>query len=414
MDKDKDLDNIFKKGLQDPAHSTFMADDWDAMEKMLDKHKKRPAIIYWLPVISSVAALLLLFIGWWLFKPVNEHPTKTQQTAFIIKKAQPDEQKDQQKNTGKSGGAIQQMAVSRQNTVPPAHIANNLNTNGRNLNNKPFSTSSADGGRRNPTGDDQNNDATRLAVANLLAFNPKPVIRPLPLNDGTIDAIDVLPKTTNTSLLVNKPVAVKSKPKSTMFNHPQFALNVLASSDLNGVNSLQQTKVGDNFGLMFSASVFKKFTITTGAVYSAKPYMTGFENYHTTYQFKTEPLSVQADCRMLDIPLNIDYQVYNHYQNKISIGTGISSYLMLHESYTYNYAEYGSGPASYNVPNPGKYFFSALNLQATYERQINSKFGITIEPYAKLPLSTVGVSQVRLQTTGVALGLKWNLNSLGK
>jgi hypothetical protein len=124
---------------------------------------------------------------------------------------------------------------------------------------------------------------------------------------------------------------------------------------------------------------------------------------------------VTADCRMLDIPLNIGYQVYHKQQNRISVGTGLSSYIMLKENYHYNYAApYTVGPASYSVPNSNKYFFGVLNLNATYERQINSKVGISVAPYLKLPLTNIGNSQVRLQTTGVAIGVSWNLNSLSK
>jgi hypothetical protein len=63
------IDNIFKKRLDDPANNlAYNEDDWDALEQMLDKGKKRPIIVYWLPIISGIAALLLLFIGWWFFK----------------------------------------------------------------------------------------------------------------------------------------------------------------------------------------------------------------------------------------------------------------------------------------------------------------------------------------------------------
>jgi len=158
----------------------------------------------------------------------------------------------------------------------------------------------------------------------------------------------------------------------------------------------------------------KRFTISTGATYDAKQYMGDFPQYHTSYQFPTAPVSVIGNCKMFDIPLNIDYRIINGYRNKISIGTGISSYLMLHESYQYNYAEYATGPARYNVPNPDKYLFSIVNLQATYERQISSTVGIALQPYLKLPLSGVGASQIRLQSTGLALGLTWNLNQSSK
>jgi hypothetical protein len=88
---------------------------------------------------------------------------------------------------------------------------------------------------------------------------------------------------------------------------------------------------------------------------------------------------------------------------------------MLHESYKFNYAStYETGPANYTVQGINKYLFGVLNLNATYERQINSNFGISLQPYLKLPLGNIGYSQVHLQSTGVAVGVTWNLNSLSK
>ena len=146
-------------------------------------------------------------------------------------------------------------------------------------------------------------------------------------------------------------------------------------------------------------------------LYSIKPYATSFQDYHTNFNFPVDPTSVLADCRMLDIPINLGYQLYNKQENKISIGTGLSSYIMLHERYTFNYAEpYTIGPASYTVPNSNKYFFGVLNLNATFERRLNSRVGLDVQPYMKIPLTNIGYSQVRLQTTGIAVALHWNLN----
>jgi len=410
MEKDKDLDNIFKGGLENPdGHPAYREDDWDAMEAMLDKGKKRPGIIYWLPVLSGVAALLLVFFGLWFFRPDVIHHQKPQQTAANDQKAKHDSQYQLQKNPGKSGGSIQRQVVGKQDTTSPANFANNAtNTNYRSKN-KPTLTTSADGVRRDTTGYNQI-AKNRQTSSNLVAFSQSAVIAPVTLSDKSISPVNVLPQPNYGASSVNR-----IKVKTSAAYRPQYALSVLASSDLNGVNSLQQSKVGTNVGLLFSAGVFKKFTISTGATYSAKPYMTDFAEYHTDYQFQTNPVSVQANCRMLDIPLNIDYQLYHKRRNKFSIGTGVSSYLMLHENYDFNYGSATTtGPAYYNVPHPDKYFFSILNLQATYERQINSKVGISMQPYMKLPLSNVGASQVRLQTTGVAVGLTWNLNSLTK
>jgi len=197
---------------------------------------------------------------------------------------------------------------------------------------------------------------------------------------------------------------------------PMFAVTVLASSDVNGLSSFSMANTGQNVGLLFSTR-FNKLSITTGAYYSYKPYTVPFAAYNptTTYKFRNTPQSVTADCRMLDIPLNIDYQIFAKNNNAISIGTGISSFIMLKENYKYNYSNASAyGVSTYNVKDPDKYLFSSVNLQANYRRQINSKIGLNVMPYLKIPLNDIGYSKVKLQTMGVAVGLNWNINPLQK
>ncbi len=219
------------------------------------------------------------------------------------------------------------------------------------------------------------------------------------------------------SATVTAPSSVKVGNKQKMGSHPQYAVSVWASSDLNGVNSaFQQSKIGGNFGVAFSVTFAQKWTISTGVNYDIKPYLTSFDNYHTNYQFKNPPTTVNADCRMLEIPLLVNYRIYSQRANRISLGTGLSSYFMLREDYQFNYADsyYATGPTHYTVINKNKNIFSVLNLNATYGHQINSKMGVILQPYLKVPLTDVGASQVRLQSSGVALGLSWNLSAFSK
>jgi hypothetical protein len=415
-EKDKGLDDLFKKKLEDPVDEAgYMEGDWDSLERMLDKDKKRKGIIYWLPVLSSVAAILLLVLGWWALRPtVTHHHTKSNLQAANHRQA------NTNANTGTNVGPKRQpIASDNQKTSPASSLADNSNSKKSSI--KPlFASPAADAihtaGARHTASSDQAvikdiiNNRTDEA---LMAENIMPTFITNALDAQSINITDVQqPVIANTGL--SAPKAEKIKVRARQPFHPQYALSVLAAPDINGVGSFQQSKLGTNEGLLFSAGMFKKLTISTGVIYSDKPYITGFENYHTDYQFKVDPANVAADCRMLDIPINIGYQVYNKHQNKISIGTGLSSYIMLREDYTFNYANPATAPGYYDVPNSGKYFFSILNLNATYEHRLNSKVGISFQPYLKLPLTNVGYSQVRLQTTGVAVGLTWNLGSFSK
>ncbi|MDB5134095.1 MAG: hypothetical protein JWP37_698 [Mucilaginibacter sp.] len=431
-EKDEDLDNLFRKGLEDPVNDAAFRDaDWDAMEQMLDKRKKRAGIIYWLPVIGSAAALLLIFLGWLLFRPeVVKNPKQSQMTAAHL--SNPDSSHQNIKantNTGTSGGTTRQAADSKQKILTPANYAKNPGNPWHGQKSKSFFPLSAGGGHRDTGGiipkdiDNKqqpgvalaaNKTVEKAAVQNQSQANEQNMALNTASTNNLATVDTSVNKQQDKGMASNEPKKlVKAAIKQHLVNRPQFALSVLASPNLNGVNSsFQQSKVGGNFGLLFSVGFSKKWSVSTGAAYSINPYLTNFDNYHTAYQFKTQPSSVNANCRMLDIPLNVNYQVYSKQRNKISVGTGLSSYFMLREDYKFNYADtYSNGPTNFTVVNKNRNILSILNLNATYEHQVNSKVGITFQPYLKLPLSDVGASQVRLQTSGVAVGLNWNLNT---
>jgi hypothetical protein len=453
-EKDEELDKLFRKRLEDPVNEPAFRDaDWDAMEQMLGKGKKRPAIIYWLPILGSVAALLLIFLGYLFLKPEVVKPTKQDQMA-ANHRAKPDtgsKPADQQKdNTGISGEPARKVADNNKKQMPTsAKYAGTPASVRHGQKGKSFFTLSSGKVRRTTTGqspvDTANN--TTAETANTIAKTTQPAI----VNSQPVVANNTVPGKKDTEAVVNNktdmsaadnsataalqakqkdsaanantlasattvPVKAKAVSLKKTGNRPQFAIGVLASSDLNGVNSsFQQSKVGSNFGATLSVTFGKKWTISTGAVYAIKPYLTSFDNYHTAYQFTTTPPeSVYANCRMLDIPLNINYQVYSMQANRITLGTGLSSYFMLREDYKFNYSNLyaaGTGPGGFTVINKNHNILSVLNLDVTYTHQINSKFGVTVQPYLKVPLADVGASQVRLQTTGVALGLSWNINN---
>jgi len=448
-ENEKRLDDLFKKKLEDPVDEIrYEEGDWDALEQLLDK-PKRKGIIYLWPILSGIAALMLVFLGWWALRPKNGGQQSSNGTEIA---AQP--KKDTIINnksiagTKKADTIIDKTAIARQvvkdavvdksqtiavnktssiakdkvQTIAKQPVAPVVKNNKQQFATMPVSPKKDTIIDKAVKNNKVSNDA--------YAVNQAPVNKPAKTDNqavATQPAVAQPPVDTKNGLAANTQAPVKSRVKPQMAYRPQYTLSVIAAPDLNGVNSFAQSKVGTNIGLTFAVGLSRKLTVTTGALYSVKPYATNFNNYRNGVKWAVSPDHVTADCRMFDIPLNVSYQVYHRNQNKLSFGTGLSSYLMLHESYKFEYGTNGStgiynssstssvtGPSTINVANPGKYFFGVVNLNTTYEHQINSKVGISIQPYMKIPLSNIGYSQVKLQSTGVAVGLSWNLNSLTK
>ena len=411
----RNIDSIFKDALVDPAAAAgYREQDWSAMERMLNADRKPSNVVFWLPLALSAAAMTLIVVGWWAMHPVVTSAKKSDKPLSLNKVKAPttpskytgnaatiDSTTGGIKNssleygnalTHQSGGATNaatQTAMSANEfsiSLPKDSMAAV-----KRVNVLPALITQAERGDllTRPDGELPElkgaDTAKTLAVVDVMS-DVKP---------GTAKTVNVA-KTT--------PILLK----------PQLALTVLASSDMNGAGSFRSAGTGKNIGLLFSVR-FNKLAISTGANYSVKPYTLPFSAYspNSGYRFKYSPETVTADCRMIDLPLNIDYRIYSKNKNSFTIGTGITSYIMTTEKYTYSYdLPSNVSPSSYRVNNPGKYLFSALNFQVSYQRQVSSKVGVNIQPFMKLPIRDIGYSHVRLQTVGVALGLNWNINTL--
>ncbi|HTI58389.1 hypothetical protein [Mucilaginibacter sp.] len=460
-EKDEDLDRLFKNGLDNPAgEPVYREADWDAMEQLLDQDRKRPAIIFLLPWLGTAAAIVLVVLGWLFFRPKPETDNN--------KKGQPQltVAKPSKKDTGTSGGAIRHESAdsSKQKILTPANYATNPVHHGRQKNanrslpylpvgpaallpvkgsvknqNNTALTSDKKGETRDKkepgtvdaAGSSTGINAVAANTSSKTVDNDKKELGTVDAQNSHAEANNLTTNTTAATATANgkkdetaaqaRPdeatgvVAAKPKRRSAGANRAIFALSAIATTDMNGVNSLQGARVGGNIGGLFSVNV-NKWTFTTGLMYSIKPYKENFADYHTSYTFPYQnPSTIGVNCRMLDIPLNVNYQVYKNRGNKITIGSGLSSYIILREDYKFNYSgAYAYGPAGYSVINKNRNILGVLNLDATYDHQINSKFGISFQPYLKLPLSNVGASQAKLQSAGVAVGFSWNLNSFKK
>jgi len=201
----------------------------------------------------------------------------------------------------------------------------------------------------------------------------------------------------------------------------RLAISVLAAPDLNSTDNISSGgRLGGNFGLQFSMQLSKRFSISSGASYAIKPYQTSSAYYKPQvanwwanhFGSLGKPEEVTANCKVLDIPLNINYKLMNNQGSSLAIGGGLSSYFMLNETYHFSFANSSVGTSTFEINNRNQHLLGLINLNATYERKVNNRFGILVQPYLKLPVSQIGFGQVDLKSAGVALGLSWNINAL--
>lgn len=166
---------------------------------------------------------------------------------------------------------------------------------------------------------------------------------------------------------------------------------------------------GVDGGLSVGYRLNKKWTFETGIfagkkIYTALPYnYNPLDNSWRNYNVE----SINANCLLLEMPLNVDYTIWSNTKHFIYAGAGLSSTLMHHEAYTYN-IKTNTGYTTYQeeMYNKERQLFSLLNVSAGYERTW-SHFSFGAAPYVKIPLTGIGYGRVKLFSTGIQFTLKY-------
>lgn len=189
----------------------------------------------------------------------------------------------------------------------------------------------------------------------------------------------------------------------------RFGVRFVLSPDMNSIENLGKTALGGSVGLLFEYKVTKKLTVQTGMVYSNKNYVGSFDDYHNWKEWKgyhpSKPTEVDGGCTVFDIPINLRLNLFQKPKQTWFVSSGVSSYWMISENYTYIYA--WAPPKAVNWNDNSNYYFSVLNFSVGLDRQISKHFSVQIEPYLKTPLKNVGRGGVNLYSSGILFSTKY-------
>lgn len=202
----------------------------------------------------------------------------------------------------------------------------------------------------------------------------------------------------------------------------RLSLGLAVAPDINSVSNFKTSKVGHSFGLSANYQLSSKISISSGITYSTKLYAAQPNQYKATWANSNAAAyaeSIEADCRVLDVPINLNYEVLRSPKRTLFVSAGVSSYFMLNEKYTLITAKSQSGyPAysnhSYEYSKRNEHLLNVLNLSAGIATPLNKQTKLIIEPYARLPLTGVGEGKVDLKSIGVNFQLQYNFRKKGK
>jgi len=205
-----------------------------------------------------------------------------------------------------------------------------------------------------------------------------------------------------------KPPNIKLKSKSF------FYMGLYSGADLSYIKSQRVSNAGYSLGVLIGYHINKKIGIEAGAVLEKKYYYSNgeyFDKSSVPYLSYINILSLNGNCNMIDIPVNIRYNFLSHKKSRWFATTGLSSYIMTKEYYDYNYEYNGSyGEKGYTYLSSSKNWLSVINLSLGYQHDLGRTFMWRIEPYLKLPASGVGLGKLPLSSTGLYVGINKRIN----
>lgn len=417
------IDKLFREGLNTDGDQFDSSDaDWSKLKDRLDRNEKRKRGVFWLSRLGGVAALILLFFTIRMLLPEDRkqiiQQAEVQQNDHKLKeeKIQSAASTEVKKTTSKTEPGSN-VVLSQNKPNRPANAGKkDLGSNSMLAKNKPLGEQLSQKHFLDRSAESKTPENDTARVENLSVAEASKSKNVDTKEHKLSPQETAKPVEQNRSLANESLFAPNERPNELPEPEHQYrklALSVIAAPDYNGVNNLNNASIGNDFGLLVTYKISKNWSLSTGGVYAKKLYETGFSNYNPTKNIWDEyyPKTVNADCRVLDIPLNISYTFLTRKNTTISVGSGISSYIMLREDYRFSYVEQDAETAvAYHVVNENQHWLSVLNFQVTFEQRLNSRVSIGLQPYMKIPLSNIGFAGVKLQSLGMAVILNWNFN----
>ncbi|QJW88184.1 PorT family protein [Spirosoma taeanense] len=192
-----------------------------------------------------------------------------------------------------------------------------------------------------------------------------------------------------------------------------LSVRLVVAPDLTVVGLKNFTRPGTNVGLLAEYQLTPRWSFQAGVLRSSKIYRAATSDYN--WMWPVQPESVSGRCNMLDIPLNLRYDVAlrppstGRAPSRWFVSGGVTTYVMLREDFTYNYANPADPRIKYRQwsTKTGRYEFSHLNLSAGYERSLSRRLAWQVEPFLKIPLKEVGYFKLNLISTGAFFSLRY-------
>jgi len=393
-------DNFFKQGLSSPPEVNPSDKNWGEMERRLKLESKRRPMAWIYPVSGIAAALLVVFSLWLLTEKTGTESERLEGAKESGKKAG--------KNIVEIESQLSRISSNKEGKFTSPKIGTTQLSKSRSSAYRTF--------KSNPQSlSSQSFTYSRLPITVLKSA------RYLNIHTSVSNKFASQRNIGKSNVPVNVINAGFDKtPDSDSQSNThtgKWVLSLALSPDVNSVKGIDKGDFGRSVGMGVSYKVGKFLSLGTGIYYSKKLYSAD----KTSYKVQEKPFAtwtsyskkIDADCRVIDIPLNVSLQMTNKTENKLYVTAGLSSYIMLSEKYEFIYNRpspaFPTGRREYTIRNQNKHILSVVNLGLALEKPLSNQVSLVIEPYAKLPLSGIGQGETNLKSFGVGIKLNYSL-----
>lgn len=370
MKEEHKVDQFFKAGLSEPE-IPFQEGHWEAMAAKLDAEQKKRSIPMWLIAASSVAAVLLIGV-FLFFSGSDKAPDKIKENSAVLAQPEAPAAPAAEGHHPKAALPVERTA----DLLGPALSA-------------PIKEAMARPSEEKMQQALSNRDSLQQPVLPMLAgvqlIEPQLRLEPDPIADHSTQRIlDVS--------------AEKRRP---------WAFSVMVAPDRSTTRSSVSSGLSSNVGILATYSLGRRLSLTSGLIYAKKLYnYTGL----TAGSYGNSSWEVDADCRVLDIPLNLNYKLFQRRRFSLTMQSGLSSYFMLNERYKYISGQPGEAQKTsvLELENENRHLFGVANFSVSFEQKISRQFSIGVQPFYKLPLTGIGLHDANLQSKGISFSVSVN------
>lgn len=194
----------------------------------------------------------------------------------------------------------------------------------------------------------------------------------------------------------------------------RWSAAIVMAPDFSSTALGKYTSPGESIGIMGEFRFLKRLSIRSGMLRSTKKYVGEGQDYQPPdgyWERRTNgviPEEINGACLVYEIPIILQYTLVQKEKFRVSIGAGVSSYVMDNQSYKYTFEYPNPGAATgWSTSKSSSYPFKIGHVSVAYERNISKKFGIGLEPYLKVPFAEMGWSNIDLYSSGILINLRY-------